>query len=247
MAIIERFFLVGGEWNVIHLPRKPNGFAVFIIGDVNHYVNHYTSSWHQRPDQYQFIEQLKDAGYTVIYSNLFGRNWGSDDACRFMQRLYKEVMIKEILNKKVHVIAEGMGALIAAKLIPNMKSSFRSVVMINPCLNLMHYFNTEKRNKLFYKRFLKELKLAYNVEECELENVLSSMNSSSYKAMPIPLKILHCLDRTPYSLEQHIRPYEQLNNQSELEIELSIFLEEKSFQRLAKPTIQFLKSHEKPL
>lgn len=247
MAIKERFFLVGGEWNVIHLPRKPNGFAIFIIGDVNHYVKNNTSSWHQRPDQYQFIEQLIEAGYTVVYSNLFGRNWGSDDACQFLQRIYREVLNKEILNKKVHVIAEGMGALVAAKVLPYMATSFRSVVMINPCLNLKQYFNTEKKNKLFYKRFLKELKEAYNVDEREVEAVISSLDLSIYKAMPIPLKILHCLDQTPYTLEQHVRPYEQICNENKSEIELSIFLEDKSFQRMAKPTIHFFKKHEKSL
>ncbi|OIJ10458.1 hypothetical protein BKP37_18140 [Anaerobacillus alkalilacustris] len=244
MTIKERFFLIGEEWNVIHLPKKPNGFAIFIIGDINHFVNSKTSSWHQRPDHYQFIEDLKNAGYTVIYSNLYGRHWGSAEACHFLHRIYDEVTKKEILNKKVHIIAEGMGALVAAQLIPTKESSFRSIVMINPCLNLSHYFQTEKRNKFFYKRFLKELKRAYSIETTELEKKISSMDINMYKAMPVPLKILHCMNSTPYTLENHVRPYEKLCNNENNSVEVAIFLKNKPFEQLAKPAIEFFKKNE---
>ncbi|RXI98265.1 alpha/beta hydrolase [Anaerobacillus alkaliphilus] len=248
MAIKERFFLVGEEWNVIHLPSKPNGFAVFIIGDVNNYVQSNTSSWHQRPDQVEFIKELKKAGYTVVSSNLFGRNWGSEEACYYLQRLYEEVMKKEILNRKVHIIAEGMGALVAAKLVPNLLGVFRSVVMINPCLNLKDYFHREKNNKLFYKRFLKELKKAYQLDIDMLELTISSMDISHYKAMTVPTKIFHCMNATPFSLQDHVRPYEQLCNTTNTTIvDVSIFLKSKPFSELARPTIQFLKNHEKNL
>jgi hypothetical protein len=245
MRIKERYFIVGGEWNVIHLPSKPNGFAIFIIGDVNHYVQSNSSSWHQRPDQAKFIETLKSAGYTIVYSNLFGRNWGSDEACRLLQRLYDEVMKKEILNKKVHVIAEGMGALVAAKLVPEMEASFRSVVMINPCLSLKEYFENEKNNKLFYKRILKELKSAYYLEETELEKAIIAMDINNYKIISVPTKIFHCIQATPYSLQSHVRPYEQLCNQVTNNVEVSIYLKSKPFQELAKPTIHFLTKHQK--
>ena len=33
MTITERFFQIETEWNVIHLPFKPNGFGILIIGD----------------------------------------------------------------------------------------------------------------------------------------------------------------------------------------------------------------------
>lgn len=247
MKIKERFFLIGEEWTVIHLPPKPNGFAIFIIGDVNHYVNANTSSWHQRPDQAEFIEELKNTGYTVVYSNLFGRNWGSDEACLFFQRVYDDVMKREILNKKIHVIAEGMGALVAAKLIPEQPSLFRSVVMVNPCLSLKEYFNCEKNNKLFYKRFLKELKKAYSLEEAELEMLISAMDISNYKTMSLPTKIFHCMHATPYSLQNHVRPYEQLCNRERNMVEVSIFLESKPFQQLAKPVVKFFQKHQKLL
>lgn len=247
MKIKERFFKVGEEWNVIHLPSKPNGFAIFIIGDINHFVQGNTSSWQQRPDQTKFIEELKNAGYTVVYSNLYGRNWGSDDACRLLKRLCDEVMKKEILNKKVHLIAEGMGALVAAKLVPKFEASFRSVVMINPCLSLKEYYNREKKNKLFYKRFLKELKKAYGLEEAELEKMISDMDIYNYQVMPVPSRIFYCMHSTPYSLQTHVRPYEQMCNQHSNRVEVSIFLKSKPFEELAKHTIEFLKKHEQLL
>ncbi len=247
MSITERFFLISNEWNVIHLPPKPNGFAIFIIGDVNHYVNKNTSSWHQRPDQNLFITNLKNAGYTIIYSNLFGRHWGSDEACLLLQRIYDEVMKKEILNKKAHLIADGMGALVAAKLVPNIESAFRSVVMINPCLNLRDYFDREKSNKLFYKRFLKELKQAYSLEGTKLEKVITTMDGTNYKVISVPTKIFHCMQATPYSLQTHVRPYEQMCNSVRKNVEVSIHLPSKRMNELVLPTIQFLKMHELPL
>lgn len=243
MTIKERFFLVGEEWNVIHLPKKPNGFAVFIIGDENHYVKSSTSSWHQHPSKHQFIEELKDTGYTVIYSNLFGRNWGSDEACRLFKRVYEEVMKKEILNKKVHIIAEGMGAIVAAKVIPINEELYRSVVMINPCLNLQHYFKTEKSNKLFYKRFLKELRRAYHLEPIDLEMEISSMEISKLKPISIPIKILHCMNLTSFSLENHIRPYEKMCSKNNQQVEVAIYLKNKRFNELAKPTVDFFNNN----
>ncbi len=35
MGITERFFQFGSELNVIHLPYRPNGFCIFILGGQN--------------------------------------------------------------------------------------------------------------------------------------------------------------------------------------------------------------------
>lgn len=32
MGITERYFQLGTEHNVIHLPYRPNGFGIFILG-----------------------------------------------------------------------------------------------------------------------------------------------------------------------------------------------------------------------
>lgn len=247
MSINERYFLVGKEWNVLYLPSKPNGFAILVIGDVNHYVNSNTSSWLQKPDQYSFIQQLKAEGYTIISSNLFGRNWGSDESCEFLQRVIDEVMKQEILNRRIHIIAEGMGALVAAKLIPKKESLFRSVVMIDPCLSLKKYFEKEKNNKLFYKRILRELKQAYHLDKTELEKAISKMDCEYFEVMPVPIKIFHRIKKTAYSLEDHIRPYEHMCLKSDCPVEVSIFLKSTDLDQFALPTIKFFQQFEKDL
>lgn len=244
MAIKERFFLIGDQWNVIHYPEKPNGFAVFIYGDVEQFVQSNTSSWHQNPALNNYIEKLKAAGYTVVNSHLQGRNWGSEEACQFALRLYDEVQKKEILNKRIHLIAIGMGALVAAKIVPQYEDLYRSIVMIDPCLNFTNYFHNEKTNRFFYKRLVNELKTAYRINEEELNKTVSVMNVRYYQAIPIPLKIFHRLNKTPYSLEEHIRPYEALCNSSGNQIELAIFLNKKRFDQLSIPTINFFQSNE---
>ena len=140
-----------------------------------------------------------------------------------------------------------MGALVAAKLVPLFEASFRSVVMINPCLSLKEFFNREKNNKLFYKRFLKELKKAYHLKESELEETISKIEIGNYKQMPVPTKIIYCLHATPYSLQEHVRPYEQHCNVDKHTVDVSIFSSTKPYQELAIPIIEFLHLNEKHL
>ena len=70
----------------------------------------------------------------------------------------------EIMNDKIHIIAEGMGALVALKLLHNMNESIRSIVLINPILSLQHHLELEKDRKFFYKKLVKELANAYEKE-----------------------------------------------------------------------------------
>lgn len=247
MSIKERYFFIGDQWSVIHLPSKPNGFAIVILGDVNHYVQSNKNFWYQHPERKVFIEKLTNSGYTVFYSNLYGRNWGSDDACELFVRLYDEVMRREILNRKVHVIAEGMGALVAAKVLSRKQRPFRSFVLINPCINLLAYFQTEKKNRLFYKRFMKELTQAYRCSDDVMEAYLQSLSKSFFEPINTPTKILHCIHQTPYTMDQHVRPYEQMLKNHNVPVEVSIFLPDKSFSQLFNPITTFLEQQEKSL
>ena len=63
------------------------------------------------------IQSLLKEGYTVFYSNLYGKNWGSEKAVKLAKRLYEHIIRSEIMNDKIHIIAEGMGALVALKLL----------------------------------------------------------------------------------------------------------------------------------
>ncbi|MCD8500933.1 MAG: alpha/beta hydrolase [Bacillaceae bacterium] len=245
MAIKERYFTIDDQGSIIHLPKKPNGFAVIIIGDANHYVHQKKSLWNQHPERSKFISYFTNSGYTVFYSNLYGRHWGSNDACELLRRLYKFVMKTEILNKKVHIVAEGMGALVAVKVLARDHLPSRSLVFINPCLNLSSYFETEKKNKLFYKRFIKELTKAYHCSSVVIEAYLETIGKPFVKpALHTPVKILHCIQQTPYSLDEHVRPYEQLLKNHNIPVEVAIFLPDKCFSQLANPITSFLKENE---
>lgn len=62
--------------------------------------------------------------------------------------------------------------------------------MLNPCLDLPEYVEFEKEHKFFYKRLLKELSLAYDSKEEELE---AKINKKSFTLLPscVPVKILY--------------------------------------------------------
>lgn len=147
----NRNFQMDTQWNIIHYPGKPTGFGILIIGDERHFVDESKCFWTQNEGKLAIINQLKESGYTIFSSNLYGRNWGSDQAVDLAQRLYQQVIRSEILNNKVHLIAEGMGALVAVKLMEKMKGQLRSVVLLNPILSLKNILNL-KRNISFFTK-----------------------------------------------------------------------------------------------
>lgn len=171
----QRVFKIDNEPCIIHYPFRPNGFAVLILGDVNHYVDDQTSFWLQQETRKSIIEQLTDKGYIVFYSNLYGPNWASDKAVSLTQRLYHFVKRTEIMNEKIHILAEGMGGLLIEKLLPSLGSKFRSVVLLSPCLSLYEHFSQEKEQKFFYKKLKKEISQAYQIDEDQCEDLINGM------------------------------------------------------------------------
>ncbi|WP_078555222.1 alpha/beta hydrolase family protein [Bacillus alkalicellulosilyticus] len=247
MSVNERFFKIGDQWNVVHLPQQPNGFGILIVGDVNHYVNENSSSWLQHPDRQMLIKQLTDKGYTVFSSHLFGNHWGSDQACHLAIQLYHMVMKQEILNKKIHIIGEGMGALAVLKLMKLMEANIRSVALINPCLHLYRYFKKERKNKLFYKRLLYELAEAYGVDKKEVEDKVLKPNHLWNVGDTIPIKIFHDTRERVYSFEEHSRRFERYRKQLGYPIEMSLFLPGKSFTYFTNRLNNHFKKYEKKL
>ena len=78
-------------------------------------------------------------------------------------------MKSEICNDKIHILAEGTGALIAFQLIRELGPQIRSVVFINPCLSLKLRLERKKENKFFYKKMLREVAEAYEIDLNESE------------------------------------------------------------------------------
>ena len=139
-------FSLDTQWNVVHVPERPNGFGVLVLGDKDHFVESSTSLWIQHGGRSQLLQCLQDEGYTVFYSNLYGRHWGSPEAYHLAKQLYHLVMKQEILNKRIHILAEGMGALLALQLMENDGNTFiRSAGLLNPCIDLHTHAEHEKQ------------------------------------------------------------------------------------------------------
>ena len=84
-------------------------------------------------------------------------------------------------------MADGMGALVALEMMNKYPECIRSVIMLNPCLDLPNMWSLRKSIS-FYKRLVKELSLAYDAKEEELE---SKINKKSFTLLPscVPVKI----------------------------------------------------------
>ncbi|WP_044748691.1 alpha/beta hydrolase [Bacillus alveayuensis] len=226
MTIKERFFQLDEQWCTIHLPERPNGFAILIIGDTNHFVNEKTSFWMQHAGRSQLIEELRRYGYTIFYSNLYGRHWGSPKAVRLAKQLIYYVLKSEILNNRIYLLAEGMGALVALRLIDALPNRIRAVAMLSPCLDLQAQVTYEQENKFFYKRMIKEIASAYEVDD---ENVSTILWSLPTKKECIPVKIWQMSGVTHYPSSLHCRKYEELRKTWNCPIAVIYHLPEKRY------------------
>ncbi|WP_044895289.1 hypothetical protein [Bacillus alveayuensis] len=243
-GITERFFQIENEWNIIHLPEKPSGFGVFIIGDKHHYVDEHSSFWIQHYGRSQLLQLLMLKGYTIFYSNLYGRNWGSPEAVLLAKQLYHLVLKREILNKKIHILAEGMGALVAMELMESMADRIRSVAMLNPCLDLKSQIQHEKENKFFYKRMLKELSAAYQMDPKEVLNYSFPQIENCQSVVPV--QIWQKMYGSPYPYRLHSKKYEEWRKQLNSPIKLTFHFPE-NLHRVHHMIIHFFKEHEKEL
>lgn len=243
-----RNFQLDTEWNIIHYPERPQGFGILIIGDERHFVDEHTSYWLQNEGKCTLLKSLQDSGYTLFYSNLYGRNWGSGKAVKLARRLYDHMIRSEILNTKIHIIAEGMGALAALKLLKEVEDSIRSVVLINPILSLQQHLELEKDRKFFYKKLVRELSVAY---EYDVERIIEEL--AQVDAPPpssnsnIPMKVIHILtDSRAYKQSYLLNQLSVKWEEEKVPISVCYMVPEKRLQ-MDNQIIHFLKSHEKIL
>lgn len=235
----NRNFQLDTEWNIIHYPERPTGFGILVIGDERHFVDESKSFWVQNEGKLTIINQLKESGYTIFSSNLYGRNWGSEEAVVLAERLYQYVIRNEILNDKIHILAEGMGALVAIKLMEKMKDHLRSVALLNPILSLKHHLEQEKEHKFFYKKLMKELEAAYKKDHKILEGELLQSNGVIKLDFGIPVKIIHVMSGGKSYHQSKL--IQQIVSQTE--ISPSYVVPEKK-QQLGKMFIKFFKRYE---
>jgi len=246
MSHIQRFFQLGNQWCVVHVPERPNGFGVLVIGDQNHFVDEHTSFWIQNNGRSIMVESLLREGYTLFYSNLYGRNWGSSEAVSLARRLYHVILKKEILNNRIHILAEGMGALIALQLMEEMGDNIRSVAMMNPCLDLRKHVLQEKEHKFFYKRIIKEIATAYHYDVTKLEKDVNECIPTINYDTNVPVKIWQTTTNVLYDPKLHTKYYEEIRKQTANPIKVAYQLAEKRFS-VSQPIFRFYKEYEKVL
>lgn len=243
----NRNFQLDSEWNVVHYPNKPTGFGILIIGDERSYVDRNSNFWTQNEGKNQFIRQLKNEGYTIFYSNLYGRNWGSERAVKLAKQLYDYMIRTEILNKKIHLIAEGMGALVAFKLMKEWKNNIRSVVLINPVLSIKHQLVHEKEHKFFYKKLLKEIALAYEIDHKEVEGSILNLDEEPSLPYGVPIKIIHILSgNRAYNQSAILQKLLIQWEEEEKTVSICYMLPEKKTQ-IGYQVIRYIKAYEKIL
>jgi hypothetical protein len=246
VSIDKRTFQIDNQWNIIHLPEQPNGFAIMIIGDCSHYVDANSSLWKQNTERANLIQSLKKKGYTIFYSNLYGRHWGSPKAVTLAKRLYHYVMKHEILNPNIHLIAEGMGSLVALRLMEEMESQIRSALFINPCFDLKQHFNHERQNRLFIKRLIRELSHSYSIPELNVPSLIEQLPEMRELSAKTPVRIWHAARGVSFNFRDHSRPYEKRRLEIEAPISLSIHVPENTFNP-ARAFSEFFQENEKIL
>ena len=240
----SRSFQLDNEWNMIHYPDRPKGFGILIIGDERHFVDEKSSFWIQNEGKAAFITALQEAGYTIFYSNLYGRHWGSDAAVKLAKRLYEYVFRTEIINRKIHLIAEGMGALAAMKLFKEMEEDLRSVVLLNPVLSLKEQLLTEKEHVFFYKRMLKELSRSYGIEKGQVLEKIQAMEEAFQICPRIPVKIFHVLaGRRAYKLSEGLKKITSQWKEADAPVTVRYYVPEKKPQ-IPFDVIKFFSKHE---
>ncbi|CAG9623455.1 hypothetical protein [Sutcliffiella rhizosphaerae] len=246
MKLNQRFFQMSGQWNAVHVPEKPNGFGCLIIGDTNHFVDESNSLWLQHIGRNKIMEEILQCGYTLFYSNLNGAHWGSRQSVFQAKQLYHIILKQEILNNKIHILAEGMGALTAMQLMEDMDENIRSVALINPCIDLKAQMLQEKDRKFFYKKVKHEISDAYGLSIKDMEMFEGLPEIKKYKKNKLPVKIWQTTTNFTFDPKLHCRKYEEFRRKQNAPISVTYHLVEKRY--TYGPSIcQFFKKHEHDL
>ncbi|MGG4040770.1 hydrolase [Bacillus smithii] len=243
----QKIFQHDREWCIVHYPVKPNGFAVMILGDQNHYVTEKGSFWMENETRRDWIDQLTKSGYLVFYSNFFGAHWGSEKAVESALNLYHYIKRQEIINQRIHILAEGTGALLLKNMLTGIQSNLRCAVVITPCISLRLHNEQERKQKFFLKKFRKEISVAYQVEEKEWEKVIQKDTVIPLIKTKNPLYFIEIIGHPSYKGQLEIVQSvckERMRNH--LPVKLEFFLPEKR-PLIIRKCLRYFREHEKEL
>ncbi|TSB46142.1 hypothetical protein [Alkalicoccobacillus porphyridii] len=242
---VSRYYKLNNRWNVKYIPDKPNGFAVFLISGQNDSVEEETSIWEHHPEKRVFLESLLKRGYTVLTSELIPNHWGNDAACMHSEQIIHLLQKSEIVNKQIHLFAEGTGAIAALKLLRRDEIQFRSMIFFNPCIYIEAYYELEKQNRLYYKKMKHELATAYGMkpERIHSQWARQIVEPSFQKIWP-PLLLIHRMDEKRFPLPFHSRRLEQELIRKKQLVFLRLYSSTRPFHSIVEPTLLFFQKHE---
>ena len=188
-----RIFQLNNEFCIVHYPDKPNGFGVLIIGGEEQFVDSKKSNWLENYNRMSILQSLMEEGYTVFYTNFGKKHMGNEKTKELVKDLYEHIKRTEILNDKVHIIAEGIGTLIASDFLKNKPKFIRSIALINPVFSLSWVVELLKNQPFLYKRVIEDICAAYGIEEDKCESFIESNDPKVYY-IENPYIIIHILE-----------------------------------------------------
>lgn len=238
----QRTFQMSDQWSIIYYPEQPSGFSVLIIGDRGHFVEQDSSFWLEHPGRLRILERLKGYGYTLFSSNFYGVHWGSLQAIDLAMKLYITFVKSEICNEKIHILAEGTGALVAFQLMKKMGANIRSVVLINPCLSVKLQLEKEKENKFFYKKLLQEVAEAHGMKATESEAFMMDKEAIPQIGQT-PVQIIHLLGLQKDQSSVY-RQFQKLNKQTDIQV---VYLLPEKLYKMPYVMYSFYKANEQCL
>lgn len=197
--INHKTFQLNKEWTTIFYPEQPSGFAIMLLGGDKHYINEKANFWLDHPGKKQMLEYLLKRGYTVFSSYLSSAHWGNAEAADLAMEMYAFFIRKEIVNERIHIIAEGTGALVLDTICHKLKEKVRSVVLLNPILSVKQSYEKEEINKFFYKKMKKELYEAYHLDDHTFKEWMEKKPDTTL-GKNMPVLIVHVLDKLESNL-----------------------------------------------
>lgn len=202
----SRRLTLNGEPCIIHYPERPNGFAILLLGNHHNFLPRSGEHYWQRQEKRRLIlKALLEKGYTIYFSNFFGQHMGNDAACDLARDLYEYMKRTEILNERIHIIAENLGAKIALHFLQKNPDILRSIVFINPLFSLRWMQELLKDQPFVYRRFLQEVAKAYRLRDVESEKFIYQ-EPLTIHINRCPFKIIHILKHGVYD-EKWVRMY----------------------------------------
>ncbi|KYD10623.1 alpha/beta fold hydrolase [Caldibacillus debilis] len=185
-----RIFTLNKKTCIIHYPAKPNGFGVLWIGYFDGDIGADDRPTVNKPRK-SLMDELNVRGYTVFYTVLEKHHFANPQALEQVENLYEFVKRNEILNEKIHLIAEGIGALLAESFLADKGDYVRSAVFIDPAFSLKKLTEEVKDQPFLLKKLYSDLKKAYSLssdEECE---IFINNQHRHPVVIPVPFQIVH--------------------------------------------------------